>query len=112
MEIGDKGLPILGPVLISIFINYIGSGTKCTLNQFADTIKMSNVVDTPEGQHTIQRDANKLKRWAHVNLMRFKKAKSKVLHLDQVPTISTIYISIVDIYIIYTQLMYIVDIYS
>ena len=85
MEISDKrGAPpgpVQGPLIFNIFINDFNSGIGCTLSKFADDTKLCSAVNMPKGQDTIQRDLDRLQLWVQENLMRFSKAKCKVLHL-------------------------------
>jgi len=74
---------VLRQVLFNMFMNdIIDSRTECTLSRFADDTKQSGGVNMLKRRDAIQRDLDRLEEGAHVNLMKFNKAKCKILPLD------------------------------
>ncbi|PKU48016.1 rna-directed dna polymerase from mobile element jockey-like [Limosa lapponica baueri] len=72
---------VLRWVLFNIFVGNRDSGIGCTLSKFVADTKLCVTVGTPEGGDAIQRHLDRLERWACANLMKFNKAKCKVLHV-------------------------------
>lgn len=66
-------------VLFNIFNSGRDSEIGWTLSEFAADTKLCYVVNTLEERDTNQRD--KLERWDHANIVKFYKAKCKMLHL-------------------------------
>ncbi|PKU42382.1 rna-directed dna polymerase from mobile element jockey-like [Limosa lapponica baueri] len=65
-----SGVPqgsIFGPVLLNTFAGDMGSRIECTLSKFANDTELCGAVNTLEGRDAIQRDLNRLERWAGAN---------------------------------------------
>ncbi|PKU40246.1 rna-directed dna polymerase from mobile element jockey-like [Limosa lapponica baueri] len=78
---GVPQAPVLGSLLFNIFVRDMDIRIECTISKFVDDIKLCGAVNTLEGRDAIQRDLDRLERWACANHMKFNQAKCRVLHL-------------------------------
>lgn len=101
---------ILGPVLfINIILSCLDTWLKGTLSKFADDIKLAGAVDSLKSREALQRDFDKLNRWAITNHIKFNKSKCQILYLVWCNP-GYIYIDryrYMDIYIHYIYIIYI-----
>jgi len=51
---------IVGPTVLTVFLNDLDGGPECTLSKSASDTKVGEVVDTPDRFAAIQRNLHKL----------------------------------------------------
>ncbi|GAB0202787.1 cAMP-dependent protein kinase inhibitor alpha [Grus japonensis] len=82
-KLGETEGLVLGQALFNIFVGDTDSGIECTLCKFADDTKLCGAVNVLEGRDAIQKDLDRLERWARENHIKFNKAKCKVLYVGR-----------------------------
>lgn len=84
VQAGDRWCPlgsVFGPVLFNIITNNTDREIECTFSRFAGDPKLNGAL--VEGKDVIQRQLDKLEKWACGNFMKFKKSNCDELHLVQ-----------------------------
>lgn len=64
---------VLGPMLLNIFLCSMDKGVKSTLSKFINDLNLCGVADVLVGMDVIQRDLNRLQRWACPSFVKFHK---------------------------------------
>ena len=76
--------PVLALAMFNIFVGNMDSEIECTLSKFSDNTELCSAVERLEREvDAIQRNLERLERWACANLIKFNKAKCKVLQVDR-----------------------------
>lgn len=70
----------MGPILFNIFINNVDSGIEPSAS-LKMAPKLTGAVDSLEEKYAIQKDLGRLGKRTPAKLLKFNKAKYKVLHV-------------------------------
>ena len=81
MTIGIPKGSVIGPILVTIYINDLPDVVHNIAKLFADDTKVHTVVNKEEEQHSLQNDINNLVHWSDKWLLKFNKSKCKHVHL-------------------------------
>ena len=65
----------MGPVLFNLLISGLDEGTGCLFSKFVNNTKLGEMADTAECYAAIQKDLDRLQRWAERNILTFNKGK-------------------------------------
>ena len=74
---------MLGPQLLTIYIEDLEEGTKCRVTKFADDTKMSGKAHCVEDAESLQRDLDRLSEWARIWQMEYNVGKCEVIHFGR-----------------------------
>ena len=86
----ESGVPqgsVLGPLLFSIYMNDIISGIDSEIRLFADDCVVYRPIKNAQDAKILQKDIEKLERWANKWGMRFQPYKCHIMHLTRNRTI-------------------------
>lgn len=73
----------VGLMLFIVLLSVLDNNLQCTLSRFANNIKLGRVISILEGRAAIQKDIDKLEKWAMRKLLQFNKAKHKSCPWDE-----------------------------